>query len=175
MRTFSTRYVSGDKADRRQLFDGLSKIDLPGSQLTTKSLPAVIMPILISKRVSIDNNNDNGCVELEWPRKWIVRSVAATVAKSYRPCRRNHRPRPTFAINDRVISRLKNACNNAANFLHTLITPTKYAGRNAPRTARLCHDPGGKDSFGFFFFSLQIVGQKSVDGYYSHWLLRLAL
>lgn len=48
------------KADRRHLFDGLSKIDLPGSQLTSKSLPAIIIPILISKRVSIDNNNDNG-------------------------------------------------------------------------------------------------------------------
>ena len=125
MRTFSTSYPSDDKADRRHLFDGLSKIDLPSSQLTTKSLPAVIMPILISKRVSIDNNNDNGCIGRVCTRKRIVRSVVATVT-SYRPfyrychCHRHGCQRLCY-------SSFKNACNNAANFLHALITPRKYA------------------------------------------------
>lgn len=47
------------------LFDGLSKIDLHSSQLTYKSLPAVITAIPISERVSIDNNNGNGRVVRE--------------------------------------------------------------------------------------------------------------
>lgn len=94
-------------ADRRHLFDGLSKIDLPGSQLTSKSLPAIIIPILISKRVSIDNNNDNG------KRRTFTctREGGSSLAISPRP------PPPRHCYTS-----LKNACNNAANFLHALIT-----------------------------------------------------